>query len=59
MRFDGLEGALAPFAIILVATWLWHLFCFFYLAPRLLPDAWVERAVAELGQSMGVTSTGT
>lgn len=58
MRFDGLEGSLGAFAILLLVTWGWHLFCFFVLAPRLLPDSWVERAVAELGQSMGVTSTG-
>ena len=29
-----------------------------FLAKRLLPDAWFERAIVELGQSMGVTATG-
>ena len=29
-----------------------------WLARRLLPDAWFERAIAEMGQSMGVTATG-
>ncbi|KKL47000.1 hypothetical protein LCGC14_2339950, partial [marine sediment metagenome] len=28
------------------------------LAKRLLPNAWFERSIAELGQSMGVTATG-
>ena len=28
------------------------------LARRLLPDAWFERPIAEMGQSMGVTATG-
>ena len=27
-------------------------------ARRLLPDDWFERAIAEMGQSMGVTATG-
>eukprot|EP00045_Choanoeca_perplexa_P008135 m.74584 g.74584 ORF g.74584 m.74584 type:complete len:255 (+) comp14368_c0_seq3:650-1414(+) len=57
MKFNGLEDALLPFAILTVVTWVWHFFCFFVLAPRLLPDAWVQRSVAEMGQSMGVTST--
>jgi len=29
-----------------------------WLARRMLPDAWFERSIAELGQSMGVTATG-
>ena len=28
------------------------------LARRILPDAWFERSIAEMGQSMGVTATG-
>lgn len=55
--FLWLQEALV-FVVIVLITLGWHAFCFFYLAPRLLPDAWVERAVAEMGQSMGVTSTG-
>eukprot|EP00051_Salpingoeca_urceolata_P009821 m.119339 g.119339 ORF g.119339 m.119339 type:complete len:520 (-) comp16464_c0_seq10:40-1599(-) len=58
MEFEGLEESLAAFVILILCAWLWHAFCFFFLAPRLLPDFWVERAVAELGQSMGVTATG-
>eukprot|EP00054_Salpingoeca_dolichothecata_P023372 m.155659 g.155659 ORF g.155659 m.155659 type:complete len:209 (-) comp24660_c0_seq7:98-724(-) len=58
MQFDGLEESLVSFCILVVVAWIWHMFCFFFLAPRLLPDAWVERSVAELGQSMGVTATG-
>eukprot|EP00039_Didymoeca_costata_P009129 m.120851 g.120851 ORF g.120851 m.120851 type:complete len:539 (-) comp14373_c0_seq1:1673-3289(-) len=58
MSFDGLRDNLAPFCILIVTTWFWHFICFFILAPRLLPDYWVERASAELGQSMGITATG-
>lgn len=36
----------------------WNLVCVRYLARRLLPDAWFERSICEMGQSMGVTATG-
>ena len=29
-----------------------------WLARRLFPDAWFERAIADFGQSLGVTATG-
>eukprot|EP00055_Hartaetosiga_balthica_P016854 m.108533 g.108533 ORF g.108533 m.108533 type:complete len:531 (-) comp9191_c1_seq6:4399-5991(-) len=58
MKFSGLESSLAPFFILVAITIIWHLVCFFFIAPRVLPDYWVQRAIAELGQSMGVTSTG-
>lgn len=31
---------------------------FLVVARRVLPDAWFQRAIAEMGQSMGVTATG-
>lgn len=37
---------------------LWNLFCVIFLAKLIFKDAWFERAIAELGQSMGVTATG-
>jgi hypothetical protein len=55
MSFDGLHANLGPFIIVVISTWLWHAFCFFFLARRLLPSYWGERAAAELGQSMGIT----
>ncbi|EGD73561.1 hypothetical protein PTSG_13245 [Salpingoeca rosetta] len=58
MSFTGLEDSLLPFFILVGVTWIWHLLCFRFLAPILLPDYWVQRSLAELGQSMGVTSTG-
>ncbi len=47
-----------PFFIIVLGAILWNVFCVLWLAPRILPDAWFERAIAEMGQSMGVTATG-
>ena len=49
---------LAPFLIIVAAAIAWNVFCVTVLARRMLPDAWFERRIAEMGQSMGVTATG-
>lgn len=45
-------------AIIVIAGILWNVFCVMWLSWRLLPNDWSERAIAEMGQSMGVTATG-
>lgn len=58
IRIDTLRAGLVPLLIIVGAGILWNVFCVVVLAPRLLPDAWFERAIAEMGQSMGVTATG-
>ncbi len=36
----------------------WNVLCLTFLAPRVFENAWFEKAIAELGQSMGVTATG-
>jgi len=53
-----ISESLAPLLILMAAGIAWNVFCLLVLARRLLPDAWFERAIAELGQSMGVTATG-
>ncbi len=58
IQLRAVAALLAPFAIIVAAAILWNVFCVVGLARRLLPDAWFERAIAEMGQSMGVTATG-
>ena len=58
IRIDVLTEWLVPFFIIVAGGILWNVFCVLVLARRLLPDAWFERSIAELGQSMGVTATG-
>ena len=58
ISIKALIPALAPFAILIAAGIAWNIFCVVYLAKRMLPDAWFERSIAEMGQSMGVTSTG-
>jgi ESS family glutamate:Na+ symporter len=49
---------IVPFTIMVIGGILWNVFCMLVIAKRLLPDSWFERAIAEMGQSMGVTATG-
>jgi ESS family glutamate:Na+ symporter len=58
IRVDALAGAIVPFLLLVAAGILWNVFCVVFLARRMLPDAWFERSIAEMGQSMGVTATG-
>ena len=58
IRVSVLVGALWPFLIVVAAGIAWNVFCVVVLARRMLPDAWFERSIAEMGQSMGITATG-
>jgi len=49
---------IVPFLLIILSGIIWNVLCIIWLARRLLPDCWFERAIAEMGQSMGVTATG-
>lgn len=49
---------LTPFLILAVAGSAWCVFCFFVLAPRYMGRWWFERAIADFGQSMGMTASG-
>ena len=37
----------------MLAGIVWNVFCVMFLAKKLLPNYWFERAIAEMGQSMG------
>jgi len=58
IRLSVVAEGLLPFAVIVAGGILWNVFCILWLARRLLPNYWFERAIAEMGQSMGVTATG-
>jgi len=58
IRVDVVSRGLVPLLILIAAGIVWNVFCVLVLARRLLPDAWFERSIAEMGQSMGVTATG-
>ncbi len=47
-----------PLLAIILAGTLLSLCLVVFLAPRLFHEAWFERAIAEFGQSTGVTATG-
>lgn len=49
---------LGPFLLLSVTGITWNLFVFVVLAPRIMPTYWFERGIGDMGQSMGVTSTG-
>jgi len=53
-----IEKGWVPLLILVLAGIAWNVFCVLVLARRILPNAWFERSIAEMGQSMGVTATG-
>jgi ESS family glutamate:Na+ symporter len=58
IRIKVVATALWPLLILVAAGLLWNVFCVTFIARRVFKDAWFERAIAEMGQSMGVTATG-
>ncbi len=58
IKLEIVVAGLAPLLILVAAGIGWNVFCVLVLARRVLPDAWFQRAIAEMGQSMGVTATG-
>ncbi|MCF7956806.1 MAG: sodium:glutamate symporter, partial [Phycisphaerae bacterium] len=58
IQLKVIMSGIVPLVILVVVGIVWNVFCVVWLARRLLPDAWFERAIAEMGQSMGVTATG-
>jgi len=49
---------IVPFLLIILSGIVWNVLCITWLARKILPNCWFERAIAEMGQSMGVTATG-
>jgi len=58
IRLQVILDGMAPLLLLVGAGIAWNVFCLLFLARRMLPNAWFERAIAEMGQSMGVTATG-
>lgn len=59
IRLEVIAQGWLPLVILILAGILWNVFCLLVLARRAFRnDAWFERAIAEMGQSMGVTATG-
>lgn len=58
IRVEFILAQWLPLLLLILAGTAWNLFCVLVMAPRLFRSAWFERAIAEFGQSMGVTATG-
>ncbi len=58
IRAKVIWAGLLPLLILVVIGIAWNVFCVMFLARRVFKDSWFERAIAEMGQSMGVTATG-
>ncbi len=58
IKWKVIVAGIVPLLILIVIGIAWNVFCVLFLARRVFKDAWFERAIAEMGQSMGVTATG-
>jgi ESS family glutamate:Na+ symporter len=58
IRLSVIMKGFLPFIILIAVAIAWNVFCLLFLARKILPDAWFERGIVEMGQSMGTTATG-
>ena len=58
IRIDVVAKQWLPITIVIAAGIGWNVLCLTVFARRAFRDAWFERGIAEMGQSMGVTATG-
>jgi ESS family glutamate:Na+ symporter len=58
IRIDVIAKGWLPLLILIAAGIGWNILMLIVFARRAFKDAWFERGIAEMGQSMGVTATG-
>ena len=58
IRIDVVAEQWLPILILIFAGIAWNVLMLTVFARRAFKDAWFERGIAEMGQSMGVTATG-
>ncbi len=58
IKLDVFLAFFWPFLILMVVGLTWVIFCTWFIAPRMLPDAWFERGITEYGMQTGVTALG-
>ncbi len=58
IRLDVFIAFFWPFVILIVSGLTWIIFATWFIAPRMLPDAWFERSITEYGMQTGVTAMG-
>ncbi|MCP4725714.1 MAG: sodium:glutamate symporter, partial [bacterium] len=58
IKLDVFLNYFWPFIILIIAGLSWVIFATWFIAPRMLPDAWFERGITEYGMQTGVTALG-
>jgi glutamate:Na+ symporter, ESS family len=58
LSLKALAANWQPLAILMILGIAWVLGMVLILGPRMLPDHWFERAIGDMGQSLGMTATG-
>jgi ESS family glutamate:Na+ symporter len=58
IKLDVFFDYFLPFSILIVVGLSWVIFATWFIAPRMLPDAWFERSITEYGMQTGVTALG-
>lgn len=58
IKLDVFLAFFWPFAILMAVGLVWVIFATWFIAPRMLPGAWFERAITEYGMQTGVTALG-
>src|SRR5699024_578581 len=58
ISLDVIGSYIVPFLLLAIVGLAWKVFGLFFLAPRILPTYWFERAIGDCGQSTGITATG-
>ncbi len=58
ININVVAKGILPLLLIAVMGISWNICCVMFLARKVFKDSWFERAIAEMGQSMGVTATG-
>ena len=58
IRIDVVARQWIPIVVLILAGIGWNVLMLTVFARRAFKDAWFERGIAEMGQSMGVTATG-
>lgn len=58
IKLDVFLAYFWPFTILMVVGLVWVILATWFIAPRMLPDAWFERAITEYGMQTGVTALG-
>jgi len=58
IKLDVFLAYFWPFTILMVVGLIWVICATWFIAPRMLPDAWFERSITEYGMQTGVTAIG-